>query len=392
MKPFRSLLLTIALSMLLLSVEEVYAQNESGTRHYLAPYETLIKIRGGQWFDSTKDMNQHTFPIIRSVPPLSTSMPLNVLLSYIYTDSLLRFAPKRSIKNRISSWTSLNDTLRWMAYGDYVMNDYNPILFRQYRQETSHLQKADTASIRSKLRTDIPADTLPLPPPYPGKKYNSTYRDIKPRLELAIANLLPDKSESKAMMSLLTCDYILKIKVLSIDSMIDKLSGSSWPGSYYYYVTAMVLDTIKGKVLPPFYSNNFGKKSENTHQTNNTTLLKFGYIDRIYHSLGVVGNEGIHRYSTADSAFTKNGDSYIFSMKPNQEAIVFLSYCNYFYDYQNDYYDLSLNSLASFAALPIIDGNVRDVNKVWSSNLLSPYSTWKSNINAFITKILTRNY
>lgn len=389
MKQFRSLLLTIALSMLLLSVEEVYAQNESGTRHYLAPYDALLKATSGQWFDSTKDMNQHRFPIIRSVPPLSTAMPLNVLLSYIYTDSLLRFAPRYSLSNKISSWTSLNDTLRWMAYGDYVMNDYNPILFRQYRQETSHLQKADTASIR--IRTTHPADTLPLSVRYSGK-YNSTYRDIKPRLELAIANLLPDKSESKAMMSLLTCDYILRIKVLSIDSMLDKLSAGSFPGSYYYYVTAMVLDTIKGKVLPPFYSNNFGKKSENTHQTNNATLLKFGYISQLYHSLGVVGNEGIHRYSTADSAFTKNGDSYVFSMKPNQEAIVFLSYFNYFYDYQNDYYDLSLNSLASFAALPIIDGNVRDVNKVWSSNLLSPYSTWKSNINAFITKILTRNY
>jgi len=385
MKQFRSLLLTIALSMLLLSVEEVYAQNESGTRYYLAPYETSLRSQR-RWFDSTTDMNQHRFPIIRSVPPLSTAMPLNVLLSYIYTDSLLRFAPKRSIKNRISSWTSLNDTLRWMAYGDYVMNDYNPILFRQYRQETSNLKETNTGPNRIKRIGST--DTLP---PYSGK-YKSTYNDINPHLELAIANLLPDKSESKAMMSLLTCDYILRIKVLSIDSMLDKLSGSSWPGSYYYYVTAMVLDTIKGKVLPPFFSNNLGKKSENTLQTSNAILLKFGYIDRIYHSLGVVGNEGVHRYSTADSAFTKNGDSYIFSMKPNQEAIVFLSYCNYFRDFQNDYYDLSLNSLASFAALPIIDGNVRDVNKVWSSNLLSPYSTWKSNINAFITKILTRNY
>ncbi len=386
MKPFRSLLLTIALSMLLLSVEEVYAQNESGTRHYLAPYETSLRSQR-RWFDSTTDMNQHRFPIIRSVPPLSTAMPLNVLLSYIYTDSLLRFAPKRSIKKRISSWTSLNDTLRWMAYGDYVMNDYNPILFRQYRQETSNLEETNTGPNRMKGIGST--DTLP---PYSGK-YKSTYNDINPRLELAIANLLPDKSDSKAMMSLLACDYILRIKVLSIDSMLDKLSAGSFPGSNYYYVTAMVFDTIKGKVLPPYsYSNNLGKKSENTHQTSNATLLKFGYIPQHYHSLGVVGNEGIHRYSTADSAFTKNGDSYMFSMKPNQEAIVFLSYFNYLCDSQNDYYDLSLDALASLGALPIIDGNVRDVNKVWSSNLLSPYSTWKSNVNAFITKILTRNY
>jgi hypothetical protein len=370
--------------MIVFSVEEVNAQNESGMRNYLAPYETSLRLQR-RWFDSITDMNQHRFPIIRSVPPLSTSMPFNVLLSYIYTDSLLRFAPRKAIRNRISSWTSLNDTLRWMAYGDYVMSDYNPILFCQYRQETSNLRENNTSPNRMKSLGST--DTLP---PYSGK-YKSTYDVIKPNLELKLAQLLPNQSESKAMMSLLACDYILKIKVLSIDSMPDKLMSSSFPGSYYYYVTAMVLDTIKGKVLPPS-SLDLAKKSESTHQTGNATIIRFGYTDRLYNSLGVVENEGIHRYSNADSAFIKNGDLYTFSMKSNQEAIVFLSYFNYIFDYQNDYYDLSLDALASFGALPIIDGNVRDVNKVWSSNLLSPYTAWKSNVNTFINKILTRNY
>lgn len=380
MKLLRSFRLAIILSLIALFVTEVYAQNESGTRD-ISAYEAMLKVRK-KWYDTSTMMYQHQFPIIRSIPPLSTTMPYNVLLSYIYADSLLRFAPRATLKNRISAWTSLNDTLKWMAYGDYVMCDYNPIIFRQYKQETVNWQQAN-ASVRS---TNA-GDTLPV---ITGK-YKSSYNVIKPLMDTKIAQALPDQSASKAIMSLLTCDYILKIKILSIDSMPDKLSAESFPGAYYYRVTASVLDTIKGKVLPLAPAESRRTNNEKPLGASSVPIIQFGYTSRAYHSLDVVGSNGIYRYSEPDSAFL-TGEGIEFSMKKDQEAVVFLSYFNTLIDYQHDYFDLSLDPLASLNALPVIEGDVRDINKVWSANLLSSYASWKSSINALITKILSRNY
>ena len=369
---------TVLLVTVLLNCSITFAQNETGTRN-ISTYENMLKARK-KWFDTSTVMYQYQFPIIRSIPPLSISMPYNALLSYIYTDSLLRFATRSALKSRISAWTSPNDTLKWMAYADYVMSDYNPIIFRQYQQETVNWQITGTA-----LRSNSPYDTLPA---LTGR-YKTLYNEIKPLLDMKIAEVLPD-SDSRAIMSLLTCEYILKIKVISIDSMIDKLSSHSFPGSYYYRVTAIVYDTIKGKVLPPApidseYSKNGSKILEPSNR-----LIQFGYTKRAYNSLGVSGNEK-YRYSEPDTAFL-SGTGYAFSMKPNQEAIVFLSYFNNLIDAQNDYFDLSLDPLASLNALPIIDGYVRDVNKVWSQNLLMSYSSWKAKVDLFKSKILNRTY
>jgi len=364
----------------LLSASVSLAQNETGTRN-ISAYENMLKGRG-KWYDSTTAMYQHQFPIIRSIPPLSITMPFNVLLSYIYTDSLLRFANGKTLKNRISAWNTLNDTLKWMVYADYTMSDYNPIIYSQYWEETANWRISN-----SSIRTTYPGDTLPK---LTGK-YNASFNSIKPILDVKTAEVMPNQSEAQAIMSLLTCNYILKIKVIAIDSMIDKLSSNSFPGSYYYRVTAIVYDTIKGKVLPPQPSESSIRKNEKVLTTSEDHLIQFGYTNRAYHSLGVVGHEGIHRYSEPDSAFL-SGAGIDFSMKLNQEAVVFLSFFNNKIDYQSDYYDLSLNPLASLNALPIIEGNIRDVNKVWSNSLLMDYSSWKNRANELITKILTRNY
>lgn len=357
----------------------VSAQNETGTRN-ISAYEDMLKGRK-KWFDTSTIMYQYQFPIIRSIPPLSISMPYNVLLGYIYTDSLLRFAPRKTLRSRIAAWTSLNDTLKWMVYGDYVMSDYNPIIFKQYKQETSNWQITGTA-----LRSNSPYDTLPTV----VGKYMTVYNDIKPQLDMKISQVLPD-SDSKAILSLLTSDYILKVKVIAIDSMIDKLSSGSFPGSYYYRVTAIVYDTIKGKVLPPApIDSQYRKNGSKILETENR-LIQFGYTKRAYHSLGVTGHGGVHRYTEPDSAFL-GGSGIDFSMKPEQEAIVFLSYFNNLVDSQNDYFDLSLDPLASLNALPIIDGNVRDVNKVWSPNLLMSYSSWKTKVGLYKSKILNLTY
>lgn len=46
-------------------------------------------------------MFQVKYPIIQSIPPISSDMPIDVILSYIYTDSLVRFFEKGTRKKSI---------------------------------------------------------------------------------------------------------------------------------------------------------------------------------------------------------------------------------------------------------------------------------------------------
>ncbi len=127
----------------LLSASVSFAQNETGTRNL---NDTLFKATHS-WYDSTTAMFQHQFPIIRSIPPLNTSMPLDVLISYIYLDSLLRSPLASTLEQRLESWTTLNDTLTYAAKCMCTLIDYNPIIFNQYTNEVGLQTGSDSGLI-----------------------------------------------------------------------------------------------------------------------------------------------------------------------------------------------------------------------------------------------------
>lgn len=364
----------------------LYSQNETGTRNL---NDTLYKGTH-QWYDSTTAMFQHQFPIIRSIPPLNTSMPLDVLISYIYLDSLFRSPLSATLEERLESWTTLNDTLTYAAKALFTLKDYNPIIFNQYADEASWRTGSDSGLTQK-------VDGKEYESQYIAAKYHSYLNNFEYLIPNKIYEILKSDTNTiklaKAYYATLYADYILRVKIISIDSTINKLSPL---GKKRYNVTAQIVDTISGKAIPsiPNYSTQSFVKSHSKLLLNDTSThyTTFEYVSHNYLTGTYFDLHNIFNSWTEDSAFTVSSLNHEFNMIPGQEAIVFLRYDNHIVDNQNDYYNLDLERSASYNALPIIDGNVRDINHIWSDQTNLTYSQWLFIVHNIITKIKNRNY
>lgn len=362
MKTFLCICACIVTGMFSLPPQKAAAQNESGSRYL---HEERFKALG-LWYDSTTAMYQMQYPIIRNMPPVSPSMPLDMLLAYVITDSLCRFAPQKDVTQIVNNWETMNDTLRYAGMYLYEMLDYNPVIFTQYQDQVTLLRKMPFQTNLRMLRYSI------------MEKYST---------------LLSPQSERNAAYTLLGSDYILRIQVVRIDSMPTKFNAS---GELRYRVTAKVLDTLKGQVYQsaPCYPNN--------NLTRNVESLSYPCIYFQYSSYhyfdpsSIIGLTAGNKepsgfaYEYQDSAFMRSPNE--FAMQPGQEAIVFMEHANQRFDHEYDYYDLSVSPALSYNALPIINGQVRDVNNVWSSNLWMSYAEWKARFLQLRDKILHNLY
>lgn len=343
--------------------QKVVAQNESGSRYL---HEERFKgIR--YWYDSSTAMYQVQYPIIRNIPPISPSMPLDMLLAYVIADSLCRFAPQKDVTHIVNNWGTLNDTLRYAGMYLYKMLDYNPIIFTQYQDQVTLLRKMPFQTNLRMLRYSI------------MEKYSK---------------LLSPQSERNAVYTLLGSDYILRVQVIRIDSMQDKFDVA---GVMRYRVTAKVLDTLKGQVYQPVscYPNN--NLTHNIDESSSSPCMYFQYATYNYFDpSSIIGLTAGNKepsgfaYEYQDSAFMRSPHE--FAMQPGQEAIIFMEHTTQKFDYENDYYDLQLMPAYSYNALPIIGGQVRDVNNVWSSNLWMSYADWKTCFLQLRDKILHNLY
>lgn len=346
-------LLTVAFSCL---PSVAPAQNETGTRHLKKENFQFMRY----WYDSTTAVYQVRYPIIRNIPPISPSMPLDIMLSYVIADSICRFAPQKEITAIMKGWTSMNDTLRYAAKFLYRMMDYNPIIFRQYQDQVMLLR---------------------------GSPFTTYLVDVKNGIRKRYMNLVPP-AEKNAVRTLLGAEYILRVKVLAIDSLPDKISTGM-----RYRVTAKVLDTLKGQVFQAAPCS----ETAQTILENDTPCLHFQYGIHNYFTPGqttamlAAGAEyEPWPYLYQDSAFMRARD--VFAMTVGQEAVIFLEHTTQRFDYEADYYDLELSPVYSYNALPIIDGQVRDINHVWSSNLWTSYTDWKHRATEIRDKILNTSY
>ena len=81
------LLLRIATAMFLFVCNVAHGQNETGKRPInRSRFESM-----GYWYTPSNAMYQVRYPIIRSLPPLNSGMPWDILAAYVYMDSLARF-------------------------------------------------------------------------------------------------------------------------------------------------------------------------------------------------------------------------------------------------------------------------------------------------------------
>lgn len=359
MKNFRVLIIYLLLIVgTSLFTSSAKAQNETGWRQLNEQAFKGFKY----WYDSTTSMYQTRFPIIRNIPPLSSGMPFDIMFSYIVADSICRFAPQKDVTNLLNSWTSMNDTLRYAAKYLYRMMDYNPVIFRQYQDQIMLLR---------------------------NMPFKTSFYSTKDEIQRKFAKFVPPQ-EKNAVTTVLGAEYILRVQVVKIDSMPDKLDA----GTLRYRVTAKVLDTLKGRAYQSAPCNSGHAILDDASPY---PCLYFQYTDDNYFeasgSIGLMAGDAEHEpwpYNVQDSAFMRARNQ--FAMKPGQDAIVFLYYDSQKFDHEYDYYDLLLAPMYSYNALPIINGQVRDVNKVWSNNLLMNYSDWKQRFEQIRNNILNASY
>ncbi len=336
----------------------VTAQNETGSRVLDEQFFKGFKY----WYDSTTAMYQVRYPIIRNIPPLSSGMPFDIMFSYIVADSICRFAPQKNVTNLLKSWTLMNDTLRYATKYLYRMMDYNPIIFRQYQDQIMLLRK---------------------------NPFTTSFQSTKAAIQKKFEQFVPPQ-EKQAVKAVLGAEYIFRIQVVKIDSMPDKVVT----GHQRYRVTAKVLDTLKGQVYKPAPCNSGHAILDNASPY---PCIYFQYGEQNYFdpsgSTGLMAaGETIEPwpFDKQDSAFMRTLNR--FEMKPGQDAIIFLIHDAQKFDHEADYYELDLATNYSYNALPIINGKVRDVNMVWSSNLLMDYADWKTRYLEIRNKILNGSY
>lgn len=343
------MLLSLCIVFILLLSLPCAAQNESGKRFLSKGFE-----KRSIWYDSTLPTNTYyqKHPIIRRIPPLNSGMPYDVMAAYIYLDSLARFYDNPSMITGDPALIAQPEMLKKLAANNYIVVDYSPALFRQYDIETT--LKSSTI-----FKWFVGRFTEPLPD--------------------AIAKAASNPREADALTSVMLPDYVLRVKVIAIDS-VPLAKPTERAGTHVYNVTAKVLDTLKGRV----FVSGIDQTNSAPERAAIHPYMSFQFYRSDY------SQDNPERKFTEDSAFlTDNGT---FAMHVGQEAIVFLKYFDMKYTYTHDYLELATDARSSYNALPIIDGKVRDVNRIWSDQLMIDYNDWRNRFMGLRDKILTGTY
>ena len=351
---FNKIICKILLFLFLITLQSYILDAQIRSRDYR---DSILAQKNNRWYipDSLYQF-QVAYPKLQAIPPITRDMPIEILYSYIFLDSLMRNVTPGQLKtNYLDRWRKekiKNDTLIAAVKYLYKLIDYNPIGFYQYM----HNQKGSIYKIN----------------------LITVYSTIHELLDYIISNT----PNYFAMADLFKADYILKIHINSINTLPRKeYSKGNFINGYVYQVNATVLDTLKGRVFQNCICDQYlnSKKSENVPLISGSTIC-FTYHNAPYSN----GRRKI------DESLLDTDRSYMprnLVLKPGQDLIVTLQHCNYYWDYDYDY--LSLNLLT---AIPIINGQVKDNNKEWSNSLLLDYPHWKQEFLIKVNMLLNGGY
>lgn len=322
-----------------ISTSAASAQNASGVRPInKGPFKSF-----GQWLDSSTIQFKTIYPIIRSIPPGNSFTPDAVAHAYLSIDSLMRYDTAGEAIIRIRDECALNDTLFTILTLLHRVTDYDPPALRQY-------------ALESMLQT----------------RYHWPV--------MALANEAIDCFERhysgpklKAYVSLITSDYVLRVRVVQVDSAARRADSTD----VVHMVRAQVLDTMKGRVF-----NNCAPQSGPSVMpaATDTASICFNYVRQNY-SPAELHSSGEHfRITSWEPEFTA-ADSSGVEMTVGQEAIVFLHHRGHVVDSTHDGFELFINPEASLGALPIVGSRVYDVNQIWNASTVG-YSSWQAGFQA----------
>jgi len=254
-------------------------------------------------------------------PPLRTDMPYDVMLGYVYFDSLSRTYGYDSLLSIVRNLT-YSDTLKYAMKFLYRLNDYDPITFFQYLY--CH------------------------PGGYPNLVSPST---LLLELSRQAAKVYPDSFQS---VCLCLVDAICHIRISDTSATVDTTIPFL---DKVILVTAEVLDTIKGKVLPScaydIYSAKRNNEQKNLLEPN---CLQFEY--RLSWENDINSTSFIFNKATL---YDTSGKSWL---QKDKEYIVFLAFTNMGRDTTSNYaiFYPGLQHSTYIGLYPIQDGKVLDEN------------------------------
>jgi hypothetical protein len=295
------------------------------------------------------------FPILTLRPPVTTDMPLDVLLGYIFADSLARSVPTAESASLINNLTE-SDTLQHALRYYYLMDDYDPVRFFQWR----------------------------------GWSTNGTYMTPPGWLCYSLMRrayeIIPN---ARKIMPIHDADIIAHVLVHSVYQKTDTSARFARTAEL---VTCEIIDPIKGNRIP--YCKSYDGTSDLdeevliSHPALLGSCLQFDY--RLEWSR--VGDAE----AFSDTSFgSPSGEQWI---KTNHEYIVFLQFAGIYGRFDDTVYTGSnwgyltpgriVSMTTTGGMYPIIDGRVYDPNDDFGfggNNLTT--EAWKYNLRARINDI-----
>lgn len=270
-----------------------------------------------------------SLPILQMRPPLQTDMPLEVLLAYIYADSLARSVEGWDLVPFLKQLT-YTDTLKYALKYFYLMDHYDPVRFFQWEgmenSPNTTIYKTSPGVIRSYLTEHI--------------------IQVAPEVE---RNILGALMES---------DIIVHVRVLSADEFHPpsaKLAKTA------VIVNCEILDTIKGLTVP-YCVDDSKPKGLRTNNVFSYRAVEGSCIQFQYRLEWRRLNRGDVYYAWDSTFVDQVGIRWV---KPGDEYIVFLSFSGvHGWPYDNNYgyltprYNLAHTSVGGM--FPIRNGLVYD--------------------------------
>ncbi len=292
----------------------------------------------------SSDPIQFQYTVLTSTPPLSTGMPFDVLIGYIYLDSIVRTVPLNTVDSFYKQ-LGYSDTLRQAVKYIYEMNDFDPIIFEQY-----------VYSQRIRTKSNYPNDIL-----------KKIYTCIKKKY--------PDSL--KTTLLLYSADYILDIKADWVSTIIDTTRPAFFSNSIV--TECEVLDTIKGKHRPGCIFDSLTAKHGIAQPQSVSSCLEFSYLPNWSRTEHVDA-------LPADSGLVLNGRDWI---QKDSEYIVFLQLSDLGRDSTYNYSSLNpLRTANTMAGMyPVRGGIVYDPNNDFGFGTGLTASQFKSRLRSRIYSI-----
>jgi len=89
------------------------------------------------WFDPLNYQFENCYPKLSAIPPLSTDMPSDIILAYVYLDSIMRNYTNDGTRDRWLRNRTKNDTINLLLKYLYLLKNFDPQRFYQYLHTTS---------------------------------------------------------------------------------------------------------------------------------------------------------------------------------------------------------------------------------------------------------------